>query len=94
MRICDIFFAFPILVGAIVIITVVGQGVTPVILSLAIFGWATIARLLRGSILSVRESEYVEAARSLGASRWRIVTRHILPEQLRPGADLRGLQRR
>jgi ABC-type dipeptide/oligopeptide/nickel transport system permease subunit len=84
MRICDIFFAFPILVGAIVIITVVGQGVTPVILSLAIFGWATIARLLRGSILSVRESEYVEAARSLGASRWRIVTRHILPNSFAP----------
>ncbi len=84
MRICDIFFAFPILVGAIVIITVVGQGVTPVILALAIFGWATIARLLRGSILSVRESEYVEAARSLGASRWRIVTRHILPNSFAP----------
>lgn len=84
MRICDIFFAFPILVGAIVIITVVGQGVTPVILALAIFGWSTIARLLRGSILSVRESEYVEAARSLGASRWRIVTRHILPNSFAP----------
>jgi ABC-type dipeptide/oligopeptide/nickel transport system permease subunit len=84
MRICDIFFAFPILVGAVVIITVVGQGVTPVILALAIFGWSTIARLLRGSILSVREAEYVEAARSLGASRWRIVTRHILPNSFAP----------
>ncbi len=84
MRICDIFFAFPILVGAIVIITVVGQGIAPVIIALAIFGWATIARLLRGSILSVRESEYVEAARSLGASRWRIVTRHILPNSFAP----------
>jgi peptide/nickel transport system permease protein len=84
MRICDIFFAFPLLVGAIVIITVVGQGVLPVIIALAIFGWATVARLLRGSILSVRESEYVEAARSLGASRWRIVTRHILPNSFAP----------
>ncbi len=84
MRICDIFFAFPLLVGAIVVITVVGQGVLPVIIALAIFGWATVARLLRGSILSVRESEYVEAARSLGASRWRIVTRHILPNSFAP----------
>ena len=84
MRVCDIFFAFPLLVGAIVIITVVGQGVLPVIIALAIFGWATVARLLRGSILSVRESEYVEAARSLGASRWRIVTRHILPNSFAP----------
>ena len=49
-----------------------------------IFGWATIARLLRGSILSVREAEYVEAARSLGASRWRQVTRHVLPNSYAP----------
>ena len=46
--------------------------------------WPTTARLLRSSILSVRESEYVEAARSVGASRWRIVTRHILPNSLTP----------
>jgi peptide/nickel transport system permease protein len=84
MRIADIFFAFPLLVGAIVIITVIGQGVLPVIIALAIFGWATVARLLRGSILSVREAEYVEAARSLGAGRWRIVTRHILPNSFAP----------
>lgn len=84
MRTADIFFAFPLLIGAILIVSVVGQGVTPVVLSLAIFSWATIARLLRSSILSIRESEYVEAARSLGASRWRIVTRHILPNSLAP----------
>src|SRR5207245_5826535 len=60
------------------------RGVTPVILALAIFSWATVARLLRSSILSVREAEYVEAARSLGAGRWRIVTRHVLPNSLAP----------
>ena len=54
------------------------------IIALAVFGWATVARLLRGSILSVRESEYVEAARSLGAGRFRIVTRHILPNSFAP----------
>jgi peptide/nickel transport system permease protein len=84
MRTADVFFAFPLLIGAILILTVTGQGVLPVILALAIFSWATIARLLRSSILSIRESEYVEAARSLGASRWRIVTRHILPNSLAP----------
>lgn len=84
MRIADVFFAFPLLIGAIVIIVVIGRGVTPVILSLAIFSWATVARLLRSSILSIRETEYVEAARSLGASRWRIVTRHILPNSMAP----------
>ena len=84
MRIADIFFAFPLLVGAILIITVTGTGVLPVIIALGIFGWATIARLLRGSILSVREAEYVEAARSLGASRWRLITRHVLPNSYAP----------
>lgn len=84
MRTADVFFAFPLLLGAIVIILVTGRGVMPVVLSLAIFTWATVARLLRASILSIRESEYVEAARSLGASRWRIVTRHILPNAIAP----------
>ena len=84
MRTADVFFAFPLLIGAIVIILVVGRGVTPVILALGIFSWATVARLLRSSILSIRESEYVEAARSLGAGRWRIVTRHVLPNSLAP----------
>ena len=54
------------------------------ILALTIFGWSTIARLLRGSILSIREAEYVEAARSLGASSWRVVTRHILSNSFAP----------
>jgi len=84
MRTADVFFAFPVLVGAIVIVLVLGRGVTSVVLSLAIFSWATFGRLLRGSILSVREAEYVEAARSLGASGWRIVTRHVLPNSLAP----------
>jgi peptide/nickel transport system permease protein len=84
MRTADAFFAFPLLIGAILIILVTGRGVVPVILSIAIFTWAVPARLLRSSILSVREAEYVEAARSLGASSWRIVTRHVLPNSLAP----------
>ncbi len=63
---------------------VVGRGLLPVVLALGIFSWATVARLLRSSILSVRESEYVEAARSLGAGKWRIVTRHVLPNSMAP----------
>lgn len=84
MRVADVFFAFPLIIGAIVIILVVGRGTTPVILALGIFSWATVARLLRSSILSVRENEYVEAARSLGAGRWRVVTRHVLPNSMAP----------
>jgi peptide/nickel transport system permease protein len=84
MRTADAFFAFPLLIGAILIILVTGRGVMPVILAIAIFTWAVPARLLRSSILSVREAEYVEAARSLGASSWRIVTRHVLPNSMAP----------
>ncbi len=84
MRVADVFFAFPLLIGAIVIVLVVGRGLMPVVLAIGIFSWATISRLLRSSILSVREAEYVEAARSLGAGRWRIVTRHVLPNSLAP----------
>jgi peptide/nickel transport system permease protein len=84
MRVADAFLAFPVLIGAILIILVTGRGVLPVILAIAIFTWTVPARLLRSSILSVREAEYVEAARSLGASSWRIVTRHVLPNSLAP----------
>ncbi len=84
MRVADVFFAFPLLIGAIVIILVIGRGVPSVILALAIFSWATVARLLRSSILSVREAEYVEAARSLGAGKMRIVLRHVMPNSLAP----------
>ncbi len=84
MRVADVFFAFPLIIGAVVIILVVGRGVMPVILAIGLFSWATVARLLRSSILSIRESEYVEAARSLGASKWRIITRHVLPNSMAP----------
>lgn len=84
MRVADIFFAFPLIIGAIVIVLVIGQGVLPVVIALGVFTWATVARLLRSSILSIRETEYIEAARSLGANRWRIVTRHVLPNSMAP----------
>ncbi|MFD4606593.1 ABC transporter permease [Streptomyces sp. NPDC058451] len=82
MRVADVFFAFPLLIGAIVIILVMGRGVLPVVLSLGIFTWATFARLLRSQILSVREMDYVHAAKALGASQGRIIRKHILPNSL------------
>ncbi|MFF9123621.1 ABC transporter permease [Streptomyces sp. NPDC014889] len=82
MRVADIFFAFPLLIGAIVIILLMGRGVLPVVLSLGIFSWATFARLLRSQILSVREMDYVHAAKALGASQGRIIRKHILPNSL------------
>ncbi|MFD8980652.1 ABC transporter permease [Streptomyces sp. NPDC059564] len=82
MRIADVFFAFPLLIGAIVIIIAMGRGVLPVIISLAVFSWPTVSRLLRSSILSVREADYVHAARALGAGTSRIIIRHIIPNSI------------
>ncbi|MFG2228675.1 ABC transporter permease [Streptomyces sp. NPDC048723] len=82
MRVADVFLAFPLMIGAIVIILVTGRGITPVVISLAVFSWATVSRLLRSSILSVREMDYVHAAKALGASGWRVVRTHILPNSL------------
>lgn len=84
MRLADVFFAFPFILAAIVLIIVLGQGVRNMVIAIGIFGWATIARLLRSSVLSTREHEYVEAARALGGRNGRIITRHILPNSLAP----------
>lgn len=84
MRITDIVLAFPALIGAILVVQIFGNGIPQVIIALVILSWPTAARLMRGSTLSLRESEYVEAARSIGASDTRIVTRHILPNAIGP----------
>lgn len=84
MRITDIFLAFPFLIGAILVVRTFGAGVPQVIIALVILGWPTAARLMRGQMLALREAEYVEAARSIGASDWRIVLRHIMPNAIQP----------
>jgi peptide/nickel transport system permease protein len=84
MRTTDIVLAFPYLIGAILIVQIFGQSILTVIIALVVLSWPTAARLMRGSTLSLRESEYVEAARSIGASDTRIVVRHILPNAIAP----------
>ena len=84
MRITDIFLAFPYLIGAILVVRTFGSGVVQVIIALVVLGWPTAARLMRGQMLALREAEYVEAARSIGASDWRIVVRHIMPNAIQP----------
>ena len=84
MRMTDILLAFPYLLAAMAIITVIGRGEGPVILVLGFLGWLAIARVLRSQILQVKETEYVEAARALGLSDFRIITRHVLPNSIQP----------
>jgi len=84
MRVADIFFAFPYILGAIVIMTVLGPGVLNVFIAIGILGWSSVARLFRSSILSIKEKEYIEAARAVGASNSRIIIKHIFPNSFAP----------
>ncbi|OGO77648.1 MAG: diguanylate cyclase [Clostridiales bacterium GWB2_37_7] len=82
MRIIDILIALPYLIFVILIMLYVGQGLFAIILALAIVGWMTIARLVRGQVLSLKEQEFVLAARTLGASSSRLILRHLIPNAL------------
>src|SRR4030066_1871502 len=84
MRIADIFFAFPYILGAIAIMTVLGPGVINIFIAIGILGWASFARIFRGSILTIKNKEYIEAARALGASNFRFITKHIFPNAFAP----------
>ena len=84
MRLVDIQLAFPFILLALAIIGVLGPGLRNVILVLGVAGWMVYARVVRGQVLSVREREFVEAARAVGASDFRILRFHVLPNTLAP----------
>ncbi len=79
MRLCDVLFAFPGILLAIGIVAILGGGMVNVIIAVAIFSIPTFARLVRGNTLSLKHLTFIEAARSIGASDWTIVMRHIFP---------------
>jgi ABC-type dipeptide/oligopeptide/nickel transport system permease subunit len=81
-RIIDIVLSLPYLLFAIALVSVTHPGLRTVILVIALFGFAAIARIVRGQVLSVKEKEYIEASRSLGAGPWRIMFIDILPNVL------------
>lgn len=81
-RLVDLVLSLPFLLFAISLVSVSHPGKTIVIIVIAVFGWAAVARIVRGQVLSIREKEYIEAARSLGASSWRIMFVDVLPNVL------------
>jgi ABC-type dipeptide/oligopeptide/nickel transport system permease subunit len=84
-RITDVFFGIPLFLGALILLTVTAnRSVWTVSLALIVFGWMTAMRLVRSSVVAIRESEYVLAAQALGASSGRILVRHILPNAVAP----------
>ncbi|MCE1179446.1 MAG: ABC transporter permease [Micrococcales bacterium] len=91
-RITDVFFAIPLLLGGILFMSTFQSDVNTsyfvivmkVVLVLALLGWPSITRLMRSSVLQVKPNDYVQAARALGASPWRIIRQHILPNAMAP----------
>jgi peptide/nickel transport system permease protein len=84
MRVADIQLAFPFILLAMAIIAVAGPGLGKLIAVLALSGWVTYARVVRSEVLSVREREFVQAARAIGLRDGRIMLRHILPNVIAP----------
>ena len=84
MRLVDIQLAFPGLVLALVVAGILGPSLRNVMIALAIVGWTTYARVVRGSVLSIKEREYVDAARLFGTPRRRLFSRHLLPGVINP----------
>lgn len=84
MRATDIFLAFPYILAALAIITVIGRGEGTVIIVLGLLGWLVIARVLRAQVLQVKEMDYIEAARAMGCGDLRIIVRHVLPNAIQP----------
>lgn len=84
-RVADIVYGLPLILGAILILyRFQDRGVPQVAIALVVLVWMTPMRLVRSSVVAIRDSDYVQAARALGATNWRLVTRHILPNALAP----------
>lgn len=88
MRITDIFMAFPYLLAALtlsaILTPVIGKGIWPPLIAMIAFGWMGYARIIRGDILSVRERDYIMAARVIGVKDRRIILKHVIPNAIYP----------
>jgi peptide/nickel transport system permease protein len=79
LRLADMVLSFPLLILVLVVVALVGPSLSNIILILGLLGWPAVARLVRGQFLSVREMEFVQAARALGASNARLIIHHVMP---------------
>ncbi|MFD8483154.1 ABC transporter permease [Kitasatospora sp. NPDC059673] len=84
-RVTDIFFGIPLLLGALVLLNAFSvRTVWSVVIALSFLGWTQLARVMRGSVITVKQSDYVVAGRALGAGTGRLMFRHILPNAIAP----------
>jgi peptide/nickel transport system permease protein len=79
MRITDIFLAFPRLILALAFVAALGPGIENAVIAIAITSWPPYARIARAETLTIRQADYINAVKLLGASPWRVVLRHIMP---------------
>ncbi len=84
MRAVEVMVAFPGILFAMFLVSVTGGGVRNIILAIGVTGWVTLCRLTRSQLLTLREQDFVQAARSLGVPEWRIAARHMLPNAIAP----------
>jgi len=92
MRLVDIQLAFPLILLALSIVAVLGPSLRNLVVALALTGWVGYARIVRAEVLSLREREFIQAARTLGGSGWRIAFRHILPNVVAPATVVATLE--
>ena len=79
MRVADVMLSIPSLLLAMVVMYTLGSSTVNLFVALSMTGWSSVARVVRSQTLSIKQSEYIEAARSIGVGKWRIMIRHILP---------------
>ncbi len=84
MRIVDILYGIPLLLYVILLMVVLKPGLTNIFIALGLVYWLQMARIVRGQVLAIKEQEYVLAARLVGASPWRIIIRHLVPNSMGP----------
>jgi|TARA_B110000305_G_scaffold51140_1_gene55734 oligopeptide transport system permease protein len=84
MRIVDILYALPFMIFIVLLMVVFGRNILLLFLAIGAVEWLTMARIVRGQVMSLRHQEFVEAANSLGLSQWTIIRRHIIPNTLGP----------
>lgn len=84
MRIVDIFLSFPVILLAIALVASLGPGIDSVIIALGLVYWTNYARVVRANVLSIKEEEYIQAAKTIGSSDFRIIFLNILPNSLAP----------
>ena len=84
MRIVDVMFAFPALLLAIVIVAVIGTGLDKAMVAIGIVYTPQMARIIRSSVLYIKEMEYIEVQKAIGSSDWRIIFRHVIPNSIAP----------